>query len=114
MTAPAGQRRHRIDVQQHNGTVVEGEPTYGREEDWDTLFSTLASYRGVSGGQVVRGLEMEALTTGLLEVPQSARTRQIRAQMRLLLGDRTLNVVSCLDPDGMGRDLLIQTTEVQQ
>ena len=114
MTAPAGKRRHRIDVQQHNGNVVDGEATYGRDEDWNTILEGVnASYRGVSGGEVIRGLQMEGLTTGVLEVLQTERTRQINQKMRLLLnGERILNIVSCLDPDGMRRDLVIQTTEV--
>ena len=35
----------------HNGNVADGEATYGRDEDWETIMDGVpASYRGVRGG----------------------------------------------------------------
>jgi head-tail adaptor len=114
VTAPAGRRRHVVDVQQHNGQTIAGEPTYGRDEDWETIMACVpATYRGVTGGESVRGRQMEPHTTGLLEILSTERTRKINSQMRLLFQGRKLNIVSVLDPDGMQRDLWIQTSEVR-
>lgn len=110
--ARAGKRDYIVTVQEHNGTMSHGEPTYERDEDWKTIITELpATYRGVTGGEVVRGRQMDPETSSVLEVLYTPRTKLINSRMRLLLGDRVLNIVSVLDVDGMKRELMIQTKE---
>lgn len=111
---PAGQRRHRIAVQKHNGNVVDGEPTYNRESDWKSFMGLVglpAAYRDVTGGETVRGRQMEAHTNGLIEVLATPATRAIKPLMRVRMNGRTLYVVSNLDTVGDDRERMIQVSE---
>lgn len=110
MTARAGNRRYQITVEEHDGTVRNGEPQY-EDEHWRKLCQPYATYRGVSGGEVVRGRQIEADATGLLEILYTPTTKQINPQMRIRLEGRTLNIVSAIDPDGRKRELMVQVKE---
>lgn len=113
MTLAAGKRKHRIRIERHDGTLVNGEPTYNVVADWDTLFDGLpAAYQDVTGGEMIRGRQMEAHTVGLFQVLSTPRTRQIRPKMRVVMGQRTLNIVSVLDLAGDQEDLAIQVAEI--
>lgn len=108
----AGRRRCRIRVERHNGKLEAGEVTYHRDEDWESLMEDLpAAYQQVSGGEVIRGRQMKAHTTGLIQILSTPRTRQIDATMRIVLAGRKLDIVSVLDLDGTQQDLSIQVSD---
>lgn len=113
--AAAGMRRRIISVEKHDGTVTDGEPTYETDADWDSLnalYRVPASYQGVTGGEVIRGLQMEANTTGLFRVLSTPRTRDIKPRMRIRMDGRKMNIVSVVDRDGDSRELFIQVREL--
>lgn len=113
--APAGTRWRIITVERHDGTIANGEPTYETEADWDSLkalYKVPAAYQGVSGGEVVRGLQMEANATGLFRVLSTPRTRSIKPRMRILMDERKMNIISVVDRDGANRELYIQVQEL--
>lgn len=115
MISAAGTRRTVITVEEHDGTITNGEPTYQTEGDWDSLkalFTVPASYQGVSGGEIIRGLQIEAGATGLIRIASTPRTRKIKPRMRIRIGDRTLNIISVIDKDGDQRELYVQVKEL--
>lgn len=110
----AGDRRFTVSVEEHNGNAVEGQPTFAVDTDWNIvagMSAVPASYEGVSGGETIRGMKMDATATGLVTVISTPRTRQITTDMRLRLGERKLNVVSALDIEGRQREVLISVKE---
>lgn len=112
MILAAGKRRHRITIETHNGNRVEGEPTYRVDSDWNKLMEGVpASYQDVTGGERVRGFQMEAETNGLLMILSTPRTRSLKSKMRVKMGTRVLNIVSVLDLAGDERELAIQVSE---
>jgi SPP1 family predicted phage head-tail adaptor len=110
----AGARRRTITVQEHDGTLLNGQPTYNVAADWDTLsdLATVpAAYTGVSGGEVIRGLQIEANATGLFKILSTTRTRTIKPIMRIQMDGRNMNILSITDMDGDQRELWIQVKE---
>ncbi len=110
-----GMRRHIVKVEQHDGTVTNGEPDYTTDANWDAyegLREVPASYQGVSGGEVVRGVQMESTATGLLRILSTPRTQKIKPKMRIRLGTRKLNILSVLDREGIERELFVQVKEL--
>lgn len=115
MIAAAGKRRHRITIESHNGNRVEGEPTYRTDADWKPLMEGVpASYQDVTGGETVRGFQMEAETNGLLTILSTPRSRAIKSKMRVKMGSRVLNIVNVLDLAGDELELAIQVSEGSQ
>ena len=113
--ATAGSRRRVISVEQHDGTVTDGEPTYETDDDWDvlnTLENVPAMYRGVSGGEVIRGMQIEANATGLFRILSTTRTRAIKPRMRIRMDSRKMNILSVIDKDGDQRELWITVKEL--
>lgn len=113
--ARAGQRRRLIAVQQHDGTITNGQPTYETAGDWDPvngLTEVPAYYQGVSGGEILRGMQMQADATGLFRILSTTRTRDIRPRMRIVMDSRTYNILSVIDRDGIQREMWIQTKEL--
>lgn len=108
----AGKRTKRITVERHNGNLVNSEPTYRHDADWEQVLVAWAAYRDVTGGETVRGRQMEAHTSGLMTLPSTPRTRAISPKMRVRFGGRTLYVVNNLDADGMDRERVLQVSEV--
>ena len=103
----AGARRRVITVEQHDGTLTGGQPSYATAGDWDSVKAMLnvpVNYMGVTGGEVVRGLQMEANTTGLIRILSTPRTRSIKPRMRFVMDSRTLNIVSITDREGEQRE----------
>ena len=112
--ASAGMRRHVVTVEEHDGTSSGGAPTWTTEADWDSLkalFTVPAAYQGVSGGEFVRGFQVEAEATGLVRMASTPRTRRIKPKMRLRRNGRKLNILSVTDRDGEQRELWIQVRE---
>lgn len=108
----AGTRSAIATFQEHNGNKAENEPTYSRDADWlDRLPECPVSFREVTGGETIRGRQMEAHTVALLTVPYSPTTRGIHQKMRVLINGRKLNIVSVLDLEGKRRELAIQVAE---
>lgn len=111
----AGARRRIISVEQHDGTVTNGEPTYETDGDWDvvnTLSSVPASYMGVSGGETIRGIQIEAGATGLFRILSTTRTRAIKPRMRIQMDSRKMNILSVIDKEGDQRELFITVKEL--
>jgi hypothetical protein len=115
MALGAGGMRWVAELQKHSGRLDNGEPTYSVERDWQPVLRHLpVEWKEVSGGEVVRGRQMEANTTSLLRTHWSPETRAIEPKKyRLKIGSRILNVVSAIDPTGSNREILIQTSEVR-
>lgn len=115
MTVAAGLRRRVVRVEQHDGTKNSaGHPDYVNDAYWRTvngLSSLTVSLEAVSGGEVIRGRQMEATANALVRCLSTPRTRQILPKMRLVYGDRKLYVRSVLDLTGRGEDLNIQVGE---
>lgn len=103
------------ELQEHSGRLVEGEPTYGVDADWKTIIRELpCRWQEVSGGENVRGRQMEATTTSLLTCRWSPETRAIKSKnYRLKIGSRILNIVSAVDRKGNCREIEIQASEVK-
>lgn len=112
MNRGAGSRQYIVNVEAHNGKTDNGQPTLERDGDWTTVIPQLpVSYKEVSGGETVRGRQMEANTTALIETVWSPATASITSGMRLRLNGRKLNVVNALDLDGTRRVVTIQVEE---
>lgn len=110
-----GARRVVVRVEQHDGTLLNGQPTYDTSADWDvvsTMDMVPATYEGVSGGERIRGLQIEATTDGLVTMHSTPRTRTIKPRMRLILENRTLHITSVVDKGrGVHRTLYLQVRE---
>lgn len=114
MTVRAGAMRDLVQVQEHSGNVEHGEPTFGRDEDWKPFVEKLwVEYREVSGGETIRGRQMELETTALLTTHYTPLTSKINKAMRIKYGERTLNIVAVMDMEGKKRELTIQTAEAK-
>jgi len=114
MVVQAGARRTLIAVQEHDGTLIAGQPSYNVSGDWDTVTSMAtvpAKYRGVTGGEVIRGFQVEANATGLFSILSTTRTRAIKPRMRIVMDSRNMNVLSVVDREGEQRELWIQVKE---
>lgn len=116
MNRGAGNRSYVADVLMHNGRMDNNQPTLERDEDWEAVIPNLpVSYKGVSGGETVRGRQMEANTTGLMEAAWSPAVAAVTPRMRLrgcgLLGGRKFEIVNALDLEGTRRVVTIQVEE---
>ncbi len=103
-------RRHWLTFQQHDGTVTNGVPTYHVDGDWDTVSNvgTVAvEKKGVTGGEVVRGIQMDATTTHLL-IGDYWSLKNVTPNMRATGCGDTFNVIRAYDPDGMGESFHVQ------
>ena len=113
MTQRAGLRRFVVRVEKHDGTrTADGVPTLTNDSDWDTVIAGLScSIEAVTGGEVIRGRQMEATATHLVQVLSTPRTRAIQPNWRLVWGTRKLNILSNLDAMGRQEDLALQARE---
>ncbi len=112
--AQAGARHRIVSVEKHDGTITNGRPTYEVDADWDViqnLRQVPVFYQGVTGGEVVRGVQVEATATALIRMLSSPRSRQIEPRMRIRLDGRKLNVISVIDREGRQRELFVQVKE---
>ena len=78
---------------------------------WDEYIArnVPAAFQIVSGGETVRGLQIEAGVTTLWEL----RFRSdVTTRHRLEFGGRQMGIVRVQDPDGQRRKILIQCREV--
>lgn len=100
-----------VQVQQHNKKFEHGEQTLDREEDWEPFIEKLwVEFREVSGGETIRGRQMEPNTTALLTTHYTPETAKITQTMRIKFGERILNIVNTMDIEGRKRELTIQTS----
>lgn len=115
MALGAGGMRWVAELQKHSGRLDNGEPTYSVESDWKPAIRQLpVEWKEVTGGEVVRGRQMESTTTSLLRTHWSPETRAIEPKKyRLKIGSRVLYVVSSIDPTGSNLEILIQTSEAR-
>lgn len=115
MISPSGMRRRIVAIEQHDGTITNGEPTYLTDGDWDALqgmHKLPAAYMGVGGGEVIRGLQIEATATGVFRIPSTPRTRKIKPRMRVVMDGRKMNILSVVDKDGDQRELYLMVQEL--
>lgn len=100
-----GRLRHQVRIEQRSSTRdVAGEP----EQSW-TLFAERRA-------DLVRTAGNELFVEGRNgRVPTLFKLRYlagVEPKMRLLLGAKVYNILSAIDPDGRGVDLLVTTEEL--
>ncbi len=101
----AGQLRHRLQLQSVTITQsASGEPT----ETWRTVDTIWGGLRPIS--QRERASVREPLADADYVVPVRYRSN-LTPRMRLLLGDRTFDILGAQDPDDRNRELHLYCRE---
>ena len=96
-----------IDIETRALTTT-GEPT----TTWEPLprgTNVPASIMAVTGGERIRGQQIEATATSLIELHFF---EEITTKMRVKFGDRLLNIVRAYDPDGGRCKTFLQCKEI--
>jgi len=114
MPQGAGKRRFQAVIEQYDGTITNGQPAYSTDANWDPLYRAIpCSYVDTVGGEVVRGIHIEAEATGLVGMLSTPRTRKITPKMRIRIEGRKLNILSKRDLMGRKRELFFTVREQQ-
>ena len=93
-------------------TITNDATTNQPIETWASLVADVpCSIETVSGGEVRRGRQMEALTTLLVRMHHLQDAATITTKDRIDWSGRTLNIVAAYDPTGLRRELEIQCRE---
>ena len=110
----SGQRRHLARIEQHDGTTVDGQPTYHDDAHWSTFIRALPiSFQGVVGGEVIRGQQMTAEAKALVQCLSTPRTRRINTRMRMVINDKIYHIATITPRYEWRDELSIQVKEVE-
>ena len=104
MATAIGKLRHLVTIQQDNGSIVKHEHV----PSWGTLASVRASIEDVGGGELVQGVQMDAMTNRLVMIRWRG---DVTPRMRVLFGLRELNIASVNNRDGRRKWLFLQCVE---
>lgn len=119
MGIPAGNLNHRIVIERALfATAGSGQR---KITGWAAVHPRMlpSSYRSVSGGETVRGRQVESTTVAMFEVrfmPQLAGSdaETLRIVWETAPGGRkTMGIVRIDDPDGLGDMLMIQAKAIK-
>jgi SPP1 family predicted phage head-tail adaptor len=102
----SGAMRQRVVIQQNLGVKDEAGQRVPRFVD---LAEVWANVRGVGGGEVLWGVQVQASITDVLTIRYQ---RGISPQMRVIHDRRTLNIESVIDADGKRRELQLHCKEL--
>mgnify|MGYP000743035200 CR=1 FL=1 len=105
----AGQRRHRLDAKQHDGTLDgHGDPTYTVPGDWDTVVTGWpCEMLTVSAGERVRGRQVTDQTT-VVFFGEFQGGSTITPDMRVEVNSVTYEVVTAFDPENTRREYRVE------
>lgn len=106
---PAGRRIHVITIEQHDGSLDDAnQPTYDNADDWDDVIVGLpVELLSVSGGETVRGQQMEANTTHLA-IADYFSSEGVTELMRFTYESETYHITNVRDPKGTRRERFMQ------
>lgn len=106
---PASKRRHRITIQQHNGTLDNaGNATLNTEADWETIVSNWpCEAMTASGGEKIRGRQTNAETTHVF-IGEYYGASATTPDMRAVFNGSIYQINAVYDPDQMNRELRIE------
>ncbi len=119
MGIPAGNLCHRIVLER--ALYVTTSNGQRKTTGWAAIHARMlpASYRSVSGGESVRGRQVEATTTAVFEVrfmPQLAGSDAETLRVTWATapsGPRVMGIVRIDDPDGLQDVLMIQAKAIK-
>lgn len=104
----AGKLRHRIAIEQVTST---GDGYGGRSEAWATFATVWAFVKPLRGHEYFQAQQMQAKVTHNIKM----RYRQgVTHKMRVRYGSRILNIVSVINPDEKGRELVLMCEEAAE
>ncbi len=103
----AGDLNSRVTIQAPSGSPADDGQPSGEYEDF--LTGVPAQIRGVGGGEFIRGVQVQAGITNLITI----RFRDdVTPNMRVIYGERTLNIQAAIDPEGRRRELQLHCKEL--
>lgn len=95
-------RDYIVNVERHDGTLLNGQPTYHVDDDWDVLDglrNVRVGYSSTSGRERVRGQQVEATSTAVLTFLKDRNVRDIKSTDRIkVLGTAFIQYDAGLNP----------------
>lgn len=98
----SGNFNRRVTVQQIESnpeTDAHGEVDLTNEANWETYAVRWAEIQSEGGKEFWKVNKVNAEVSHLIRIPYDRLTLGIDSKMRIRLGDRTINIVSVVDPD---------------
>ena len=98
----SGNFNRRVTIQKIKNNPIEdshGEVDQTDELNWETHAARWAEIQTKGGREFWKVDKVEADVSHLIRIPYDRLTMNIDSQMRIRLGDRTINIVSVIDVD---------------